>query len=72
MKEINIDLLNDPEVRKEIERYKWIESEKAGVDIGMERADREWLSLYALAWKETHPSCKRSVSKAVSKPRRKK
>ena len=27
---------------EEINKYKWIESEKTGKDIGMERATREW------------------------------
>ena len=40
--------------RKEIDRYKWIESEMAGYDIGMERAAREWVSRYAVAWIKHH------------------
>ena len=30
-------------VRREIERHKWIESEKAGYDIGWERASLDWM-----------------------------
>jgi len=37
--------------REEIEKYKWIESEKAGSDIGWERATREWLSKHFPEWK---------------------
>src|ERR1043166_9901218 len=31
---------------EEIKKYKWIESEKAGRDIGWERATREWMQKY--------------------------
>ena len=35
----------------EILEYKWLESEKAGYDIGMDRAIREWLHQHYTAWK---------------------
>ena len=38
------ELLKDKEIIAEINRYKWLESEKAGVDIGFERASREWIN----------------------------
>ena len=34
----------------EILDYKWLQSEKAGFDIGMERAIREWLQKYYTLW----------------------
>ena len=34
----------------EIERYKWIESEKEGRDIGGNRAALEWLHKHQEAW----------------------
>jgi len=37
---------------EEINKYKWIESEKAGRDIGMERATREWLNKHFPEWKQ--------------------
>lgn len=37
--------------QEEIKKYKWIESEKAGSDIGWERAAREWLQQYFPEWK---------------------
>lgn len=37
--------------QQEIEKYKWIESEKAGRDIGTERATREWMQKHFPAWK---------------------
>jgi hypothetical protein len=38
--------------QEEIKKYKWIESEKAGQDIGWERACREWLQKYFPDWKQ--------------------
>ena len=37
--------------QEEINKYKWIESERAGRDIGWERAAREWLQNYFPDWK---------------------
>jgi hypothetical protein len=37
--------------REEIKKYKWIESEKAGRDIGWERATQEWMQKYFPEWK---------------------
>jgi hypothetical protein len=37
--------------REEITKYKWIESEKAGKDIGWERAAREWMAKHFPQWK---------------------
>jgi hypothetical protein len=36
--------------RQEILRHKWIESEKAGFDIGFERALFDWTSKYRAGW----------------------
>lgn len=38
--------------RDEILRYKWTESEKAGVDIGFEKALLGWLVRNSAAWHE--------------------
>ena len=38
--------------RAEILRHKWIESEKAGHDIGFERALMDWIVKYRSAWYE--------------------
>ena len=40
--------------RQEILRHRWIESEKAGYDIGFERALLDWTMKYRLAWCESH------------------
>jgi hypothetical protein len=38
--------------REEILRHKWIESEKAGCDIGFERALLDWIAKHRSAWRE--------------------
>jgi hypothetical protein len=38
--------------RTEILRHKWIESEKAGYDIGFERALMDWIVKHRSAWYE--------------------
>ena len=37
--------------REEIRRYKWIQSEKEGRDIGFERALTEWVAGYRQEWR---------------------
>lgn len=49
---------------EEIEKYKWIESEKAGIDIGWERAATEWLDRHFPAWKKNN--WQRAVQEAVA------
>jgi len=48
------DLLKDKRVIEEINRHLWIESQKAGYSIGIERATDEWLRLYAEGWMKFH------------------
>ena len=48
------DLLKNKEVIEEINRHLWIESQKAGYSIGIERATDEWLTLYAEGWMKYH------------------
>jgi hypothetical protein len=38
--------------REEILRHKWIESEKAGYDIGFERALLDWIVKYRSIWRK--------------------
>ncbi len=49
--------------RQEILRYKWLESEKAGYDIGFERALLDWVRFHRTAWKKarTCPLRKRTA-----------
>ena len=51
---IFLRLLDDPRVIQEIERYKWIESERVGKDIGKERATMEWIRAYGHIWLKIH------------------
>jgi len=48
------ELLKDPRVMEEIHKHLWIESQKAGYNIGIERATDEWLRLYAEGWTKYH------------------
>lgn len=42
--------------REEILRHKWIESEKAGHDIGFERALTDWILKHRSKWRKTRQS----------------
>lgn len=48
------ELLKDKRVADEINKHLWIESQKAGYSIGIERATDEWLRLYAPGWMKYH------------------
>jgi Domain of unknown function (DUF4032) len=39
--------------REEILKHKWIESEKAGRDIGFERALTDWIVRHRSKWRKT-------------------
>ncbi len=46
--------------KEEILRHKWIESEKAGHDIGFERALVEWITRHRADWRRSRqmtPGC---------------
>lgn len=40
------------ELKKEIEKHKWIESEKRGNDIGFESALVDWMDKHRSGWSE--------------------
>ena len=42
--------------RNEIMRHKWIESEKAGHDIGFEHALTDWIVKHRTKWRKTRQS----------------
>ena len=44
--------------REEILKHKWIESEKAGEDIGFERALLTWVTGHRGEWKKQRPRLK--------------
>ena len=39
--------------REEILKHKWLESEKAGYDIGFERALTDWIMRHRSAWRRS-------------------
>lgn len=52
---IYAELLKDQDILNEINRHKWIASEKAGSDIGFEKAAREWINNYSKQYLTRHP-----------------
>ena len=64
---VKTDLINDPSVKQEIDRYKWFESEKVGTDIGFERAAKEWMTHCSEEWLKKHKSKTVTGKKIVRK-----
>ena len=62
----NEKLLNNKKAVEEINRHQWIESEKAGYDIGFETASVDWLGKFSAAWMQYHMP-KRKISSGSSK-----
>lgn len=50
----NQKLLKNRKVVEEIGRHQWIESERAGYDIGFEEASTQWLEKFSTAWMQYH------------------
>ena len=50
----NKKLLQNKKVIEEISRHRWIESERAGYDIGFEQASTQWLEEFSKAWMQYH------------------
>ena len=62
----NQELLKDDRVQQEVNRHRWLESEKAGTDIGFDKAAADWLTRFSDGWLQYH-----GASKAVkSAPKR--
>jgi len=49
--------------REEILRHKWLESEKAGRDIGFERALLDWIVKHRSSWKDQRASAQNAGSR---------
>jgi len=64
------ELLKDKRVTEEIHKHLWIESQKVGYNIGVERATDEWLKLYAEGWMRYHMSEKFRDNGKSAKPKR--
>ena len=47
--------------RDEILRHKWIESEKAGHDIGFERALTDWIVRHRSKWRKARQTANQSL-----------
>ncbi|HJX24585.1 MAG TPA: hypothetical protein VJ252_00375 [Chthoniobacterales bacterium] len=52
--------------REEILKHKWIESEKAGADIGFEKALLDWIVKHRSNWRDRRIKETRAETKAVS------
>ena len=50
------ELLKDKDILEEINKHKWIESEKTGRDIGFEQACRDWISTYSQKYLAERPN----------------
>jgi hypothetical protein len=50
MNGFNLKVYLEAQVR-EIEKYKWIESERRGYDIGFGQAAMEWIDLYSASFR---------------------
>jgi hypothetical protein len=48
------ELLKNKAVIEEINKHKWIESQKAGYDIGFEKAAEDWIGRFADEWEQGH------------------
>jgi hypothetical protein len=52
--------------REEILKHKWIESEKAGSDIGFEKALLDWIVKHRSHWRDKRVKEGRPTAKATS------
>ena len=52
--------------REEILKHKWIESEKAGTDIGFEKALLDWIVKHRSNWREKRIKEARAETKAAT------
>ena len=60
-------LMQDRRVIEEINRHLWIESEKAGHDIGFDKAAEDWIKRFSKAWMDYHmPQKKFSASQILA------
>ena len=52
--------------REEILKHKWIESEKAGADIGFEKALLDWIVRHRSNWRQKRLKEGRSIVQAIA------
>ena len=63
----NSNILKDKRVVEEIQRHQWIESEKAGSNIGFDQAAADWLEHFSKAWMDYHMPKRKSPLKSSAK-----
>jgi hypothetical protein len=68
----NEKLLKNKKAVEEINRHRWIESEKAGYDIGFKTASVDWLEKFSTAWMQYHMPKRKDVSASPRFTRRSK
>ena len=68
IKDAQKSLLQDERVINEINQHKWIESEKAGFDIGFDKAAEDWINRFSKSWADKNNQ--KSGAKASSRIRR--
>ncbi|MDD5431709.1 MAG: PilZ domain-containing protein [Candidatus Omnitrophica bacterium] len=61
--------LKDPRALAEIRKHKWIESQKAGREIGFATAACDWVDKYGQPWKENHVKEGKNYSAFIEKRR---
>ena len=59
----NEKLLRNKKAVEEINRHRWVESEKVGCDIGFETASVDWLEKFSTAWMQYHMPKRKTSSK---------
>jgi len=69
MEEDRKELLKNQDVVDEINRHRWLESEKAGQDIGFEVASEDWLKRFSTAWMQYHMP-EKLKERSIEKPER--
>ena len=57
------ELLKKPEVIEEIKKHLWIESQKAGRDLGYDFAANDWLGKFGNTWMRSRGCAKPSSIK---------
>ena len=65
----NAKLLENKEVQEEINRHRWLESEKAGTEISFDKAASDWLERFSDGWLafQAMAAPKRPVKKSAKK-----
>ena len=66
---INKKLLKNKKVVEEINRHRWIESEKAGHDVGFETASVDWLQKFSTAWMQYHMPKRKTLNSLSESPK---